>query len=79
MNDKIKNELLVSFQFAAVLLLTIMTTFVVWMWESIGNSSSLNIGEAWRSMSPFYLKLIFWFSLFSLIRLIIISFSSSRR
>lgn len=80
MKEKIKHELLVMLQFLAILLISFLAVFAAWIFEITGGRDShTNIYEAWQSLFPFFTKLIVWFSVFSLIRLIVISFISLRR
>ncbi len=80
MKEKLKQEVFSSLQFFLFLILAIGTSFYSWIFErEFENGGHININELWRGSEPFFLRVIFYFVVFSLIRLIIIGFTIWRR
>ncbi len=80
MKKEVKYEILATLQFLFILSITLLTVFAVWVVEITSNSENhINICEVWRSLFPFFTKIIIWFSIFSLIRLIIVGLNLWQR
>ena len=80
MKKEVKYEIFATLQFLFILGITLLAVFVAWIVEITSNSEGhINIYEAWRNLSPFFAKIIIWFSIFSLIRLIIVGLIIWRR
>lgn len=80
MKEKLKQEFLHSLQYFLFLILAIGASFYSWIFErEFNNGGHININLLWQNLEPFFLRIIFYFAVFSLIRLIIVGLNIWRR